>query len=216
MITVNSGCLLGLSAGCWDASRDQKISTSAAVTPTLLWQQCPISCPELAPSSPSLLCSCKKKTWNVKNFLENMLPPHILSSPNGLACDQIHCTGTESRREGKLCVVSRAQVHKFVWAALSPKLQSELHQQHKGLERCPQQPRALNLCCLEERGICKQHFPNHSGVCSLCKGKNMSFSWGKKKKEGWLWIVWMPATMHNLCQIMFSKNKKKLKRKWVE
>lgn len=65
------------------------------------------SLPPHLPSCPHL----QKPTCNMKNLPENSLPPHILSSPNGSACDQIHCMATGSRGEGKLCVVSRAQVH---------------------------------------------------------------------------------------------------------
>lgn len=60
----------------------------------------------------------------MKNLPENILPPHVLSSPNGSACDQIHCTATGSRGEGELYVAKQGTSPQSVWATQSPKLQS--------------------------------------------------------------------------------------------
>lgn len=66
--------------------------------------------PPVAPSSPSLLCSYRKLTWNKKKpSWKTYSPPHILSSPNGLAHDRIHYVATGSGGEGRICAGSRAQ-----------------------------------------------------------------------------------------------------------
>lgn len=141
----------------------------------------------LPPHPPSCAHLRKKKpTQNVQNLPANMLPPHILSSPAGLACDRIH--GTAAGSSGASPVWQGGHKPAVCLSNAGPKAAITTSAAAQGLERCPQQLRALNLCCLEERGICKQHVPKHSWVHSLRKGRNVPFAWGEKK-EDCLWIV---------------------------
>lgn len=147
------------------------------VIPAAAPYQLPCTCP----CSPSLLCSHKKTTWDMKNLAEYSLPPHILSSPNRWACDRIHHTATGSRGEGKLCMVSGAQVHS--WSG-QPSPQSCNQNFTSSTRAAKITPPAQGITPLLPwgMGICKQHVPKHSWVYSLCKGKNISFLRGKKRE----------------------------------
>lgn len=145
------------------------------------------SAPSAAPLLlPPHLPSCahlQKPTWNMKNLPENSLPPHILSSPNGSACDWIHHTATGSRGEGKLCVVSGAQVHSVAEQPSPPQSCNQNFTSSTRPGKVIPSAQGIKPLLPWAKGICKQNVPKHSWVYSLCNGRNVSFWWGKKTKR---------------------------------